>query len=299
MDRQLASDGPAADDGARADANADANADAGPPCDLAKPFLTPALVPAVNAPSTEYGAWLSPDERTIWIARDDGDVSFTQVSIYTATRTSRTAIFDTPKLATDLTAPGTNLHVSLTADLLTIFIASTRTGTMGAHDLFVSTRGSPSALFPKPEPVANVNTTANDYTPAVLGDGSVLYFASNQPDPNGADFDIYRSVKQGSAFGTPARVEELRTTDTEDSPVASQDERIIFFRRGNDVWRASRASATDPFAQIEAASELNAAGAFTTPLWLSPDGCRIYVASDRAGGIGSRDVWMAQKPSAN
>jgi hypothetical protein len=32
------------------------------------------------------------------------------------------------------------------------------------------------------------------------------------------------------------------------------------------------------------------------PSWLSNDGCRLYLSSNRPGSIGSQNIWMATKP---
>lgn len=64
---------------------------------------------------------------------------------------------------------------------------------------------------------------------------------------------------------------------------------------GTDIWRASRTATTLPFSTPTRVAELNTASN-ESPTWLSPDGCVIYIQTDRAGGTGGQDMWEAVKP---
>jgi hypothetical protein len=33
-----------------------------------------------------------------------------------------------------------------------------------------------------------------------------------------------------------------------------------------------------------------------SPSWISPDGCTIYLQSDRPGGLGAQDIYVAVRP---
>lgn len=59
---------------------------------------------------------------------------------------------------------------------------------------------------------------------------------------------------------------------------------------------AQRASTSDPWGTPAAVAELSSADNETTPE-VSYDGLAIYFASNRAGGAGSNDIWMATRAS--
>jgi hypothetical protein len=61
-----------------------------------------------------------------------------------------------------------------------------------------------------------------------------------------------------------------------------------------DIWIARRASVNDPFGAPANVSELNTANN-DQPGWLSPDGCRLYLYSDRTGGVGGTDLYIAER----
>jgi Tol biopolymer transport system component len=83
------------------------------------------------------------------------------------------------------------------------------------------------------------------------------------------------------------------------SPAISSDELTIYFassRSGNnDIWRANRASTAQPFDTPTHVDEL-ASPSQDFPSSISPDGCRIYFWSGRAGGAGDFDIWQATRP---
>ena len=55
----------------------------------------------------------------------------------------------------------------------------------------------------------------------------------------------------------------------------------MLFRSG-DVYTATRTSTTEPFGSITEVAELTTSSV-DAPSFLSTDGCRLYMSSDRAG----------------
>lgn len=62
-----------------------------------------------------------------------------------------------------------------------------------------------------------------------------------------------------------------------------------------DIWTASRTSAANPFSSLHAVTELNSASN-DIPTFLTPDRCTLYLQSDRPGGVGGYDIYVATKP---
>ncbi len=60
-----------------------------------------------------------------------------------------------------------------------------------------------------------------------------------------------------------------------------------------DILVARRTSPADPFAGIANAGAAVNSSALDLPGWVSLDGCRLYLESDRAG---SRDLYVSSRP---
>jgi hypothetical protein len=102
-------------------------------------------------------------------------------------------------------------------------------------------------------------------------------------------------------FDSPQLVAELAAPSHTDNPTLTGDLREIFFttERGSgngDVWFATRAAAADPFGAPQPVAGVNTPG-FETSAAISSDGLTLWFGSDRAGGAGAVDVWVAQRPS--
>lgn len=279
-------DGPNGD--APAEGASSATADGGPPaCDPASPFGAPVLVAGIMSTASEGGLRMTPDETTgfFWSTRPGGPGS---VNLYVATRESRADSFATVTLLSSVDVAGNQYDPSVTADALTLAFGSDRSSSDGTFDLFLATRATAGGDFSSITRIAGLDTSSDDQQPYLLPDGSEIYFSSNRS----GDSDIYRArALSGGGFGSPSAVAELNTTGLADEhPVVSGDGLTIFFSStrpggtGNiDVWTSTRASPDDAFgppADVGAASSSSK----DIPDWISPDGCRLYLHSDRNGG---------------
>ena len=100
-------------------------------------------------------------------------------------------------------------------------------------------------------------------------------------------------------FDSPQRLEELSIEDRSDNPSLTSDLLEIYFTAARgfdraDVWTATR---TDPNAAFDTpvlVSEVNSSAVETSPI-VAEDGLTLWIGSDRAGGIGALDVWVATR----
>jgi OOP family OmpA-OmpF porin len=270
----------------------------GSSCDPKAVFGPPRLLDGVNSSSSEINAQLSPDELTIYVASSRGGT----YDLYAATRATRAGSFGAPGALENLNSASRNEEgPSISSDGLTLYFASNRNGATGPEfDLFVTTRISSAADFPAPMEVAMVNSAATDSTPSLAADGLTLYFTSTRLGVA----KIFRASRSSasSAFSAPSEIAELSVEDQDaDSPVVSADQRSIYFsssrpgtQGASDIWTARRSTRADGFGPPEPVAELNTLDK-DWPLWLSPDGCRLYLASDRAGGAGGYDIYVAER----
>ena len=100
-------------------------------------------------------------------------------------------------------------------------------------------------------------------------------------------------------FETPVLVTELSADAKTDNPTLTADRLEIFFtseRSGGpaDIYVATRARRTEPFDAPERVPQLSAPGIETSPA-VAADGLTIWFATDRPGGQGDLDIWLATR----
>lgn len=138
--------------------------------------------------------------------------------------------------------------------------------------------------------------------PFVTADGAALYFDSAR---GGGFLDLHVAVRQSDgSFGTPQELMNLDTSATDGHPVLSHDGLTVYWssnrsdagtQRGTDIWMATRPTPAGTFGAPALVPELNSTKNESLS-WLSPDGCMVLLQSDRAGGVGSQDIYQAVRP---
>jgi len=291
--------------GGAVDAGNDAPAAA---CDLTQPFGTPALVTSLNTGFQEIDVWLTDDSRTALIASNRTDIGgLGSYDIYIASRPGPTGDFGAMTALANVNSASSDRRPVLSPNRLTLFFSSNRpigdggTGT----NIFVVTRPNALADFGTPGPLAGANSAATDYPDSLTSDGTLLYLDSTV----GANRDIY--VRDLTTSNPPTPVAELNSSSAEAFAVISSDGRTIYFattrplpgavgdaavKTDLDVWVARRAGAAGTFSNLAPVTELNTTSE-DAPSWLSPDGCTIYLSSDRSAPAGDRHIWAASKPA--
>ncbi|MBX3221164.1 MAG: PD40 domain-containing protein [Labilithrix sp.] len=288
-------DGASQRDATPADDAPTSDAPPGPPCDPALPFGAPtALGAPVNSTSGEQFASFTADELTIVFSRR---VDFNE-TILLATRASRQAPFSAPAPIDGLTQGLSVTSVglpALTADGLMLFYS----GESGDDaDIYTASRAIATAPFGAPRRLTRLATPQVETYPAVMHDGAELWFTSERL--GGITRHLFRSVRDDIGdYQAPTLVAELRSSNNEAGVAFSPDGLTVYFgsdRPGglgdSDVWVATRATLQAAFGQATPVTALNSART-EFPTWVSPDGCRLYLVSDRAG---SMDVFVATRP---
>ena len=268
-------------------------------CDPAGMFDAPVLLPGLSTAAGSEGApRLTSDELELYFNAIPGGA--TAADIYRAVRASTGESFGAPSAVIPLNTPQPELPPSLTGDGLTV-VFSRVPSNEGRH-IFLSTRASRSAEFGAPAELANVNSatvTVNDSSPFITADGQELWFTSDRAGGVGSN-DIFRATRNNasSAFGNPIAVPELNTSADEALPALSADHLTIYFssmRAGGagsyDIWTAHRNSTSAAFSTPTRVPELSSAAGDLVG-WLSPDNCRLYFSSDRAGTF---DIYVATR----
>lgn len=300
-------DGATTEDGAApGDAGADA-ADGSGRCDPKKAFAQVEVLPGVSTAAEESTVWVSPDELTAYVSDGDGNLK-------KSTRASPDLPFgapaDAPELANVNQAAGALSAPSLTQDGLVLAVALNAT-VQANSGAYVATRASVSEPF---GPLAQARTRGAAIgavgEPFLALDGLSLFVARAG---DGQDLGSYpRDVagtygdggKDFTSYAIGTTLDTLNTLDDERRPVVSKDLLTIVFASNRspgsgantDLYLATRAGPQGTFgAPVRLAEPVSSPNA-DRPGTLSPDGCVLYFTSDRPGGFGGSDVYVARRP---
>jgi Tol biopolymer transport system component len=244
---------------------------------------TPVMVGGVNTTGDEGDPFLTADEKTIYFVRS--------ADIYKGTRTSLSNGFSNVAKASDLSSGANDTKVSLTADGLTAFLNSARTGTGGATDIFHAQRGSATATFTTIDQayLGNVNTNVDQWDPHISANGLRLYYA---PSASPAQHIVFASrATTSDEFGALQVLDTLDSGEVDNDPTLTADERLIVWasnRNGDrNLWYAWRDDPTQPFGTPIEVPDINTNT--DDGGHLSADGCRLYFVSNRDV---DDDIWI-------
>jgi Tol biopolymer transport system component len=192
---------------------------------------------------------------------------------------------------------------------LSLYFASTRPGTVGGEDIWVSQRPNRNAPWGPPINLGLINTPSNERSPALSRDGHFLFFATDRPGGFGG-LDIWVSWRAHThddfAWQAPVNLGDVINT-------AATDAGPSFFESDDtgmpQLFMASNRPSGLGFFDIYV-STMNGAG-FGPPMLLqelsSPlvdltptirhDGLEIIIASNRPGtpGFPATDLWVATR----
>jgi Tol biopolymer transport system component len=250
-------------------------------CDWTKTFTSVTPISEIARGAAELR--LSRDELTGYFYRN--------ADIFVTTRSSIGATFSPPVFAKDLSSPVFDADPFLSADGLSLFLNTNRTGTIGGSDIFVATRSSTASPFAPAVPVPNVSSVAYDGTPYVTNDGSELWLASNRDGM----IHLFRAHVNGSGFDSAHAVTELNgPSSVENNPVLMADGLTIYFssnRDGNtEIYVAHRDAMANAFSTPKIVKELSSGSDYAS--WISPDGCRLYMTRGAGDGF---ELWLASR----
>ncbi|MGE0550610.1 MAG: TolB family protein [Kofleriaceae bacterium] len=204
--------------------------------------------------------------------------------IWTATRAAIDQPWSTPVPVVELNTTVQDSAPQISADGLTIWIASARPGGLGLLDIWVATRPSRSEPWTTPVHVPEVSSTLFDYGFTVTRSELIAYVGSTR---SGND-DIYRFTRAARTdpWGPAMPVDALNTASAETNPFTSTDDRVLFFgsnRNGSvDLFVAMRDDVSQPFGPPIELTILNSP-LTDSDAWLSPDLRTIMFASSRDG----------------
>ncbi len=209
------------------------------------------LGPTINTSAGEWGVSISSDGLSLYF--DTSQNGSTAVNdLWVATRATTDDDWGNPvSLGPTVNSSGDDYTPSISADGLSLYFNSDRSGGVGAYDLWVTTRetihdpwGTPVNLGP------TVNSSAFDVFPGISADGRMLFFAYFASDGSGGysrtDIWMTRRATANDDWGEPVNLGPIINSSAfEDYPSVSADGSTLFFRysqtalrSGGDIWQA-------------------------------------------------------------
>ncbi len=162
--------------------------------------------------------------------------------------------------------------------------------------------GTPTNLGP------TINSSRGDWPPSISADGLTLYFGSYDRPGGYGKWDLWVATREttDAEWGTPANLGPTVNSFTKESgPSISADGLSLFFhsdRRGGvgpygtvDIWVMTRATTGDPWAEpVNLGPTVNSSDREAVPS-ISADGLSLFFVSDRPGGFGETDLYVATR----
>lgn len=203
--------------------------------------------------------------------------------------------------------------VAVSKNGLSLYFA--RFSAVSGYDLYVSRRTTVEDPWEFPVLVPNVNSSANEFCPALSLDEHQLYFASSRHGGCGDGFtDVYVSRrhdrKDDIGWQIPEKLDcesngGVNSPRGDQSPTFFEDDTgtlVMYFAsnrvisQGWDIYQ-SRMRNDGTFGPATPVAELNTAPFNEIGTAIRRDGLEIIVDSTRPLGLGGRDLWAATRES--
>jgi len=186
----------------------------------------------INTSYTDYEPDISADGLTLLFVSDRPGGSGSD-DIWITKRTSLDAPWGKPvNLGPTINSAALDMDPSTTADGLTLYFSSRRSGGIGSYDIWVSKRASTKEPWGEPVNLgAPVNSRMTDSCPDISADGLTLFFLSFRLDSLGQS-DLYVTTRPTihDPWGPAVNLgPNINTHNTEEYPKISFDGRLFMF----------------------------------------------------------------------
>lgn len=210
------------------------------------------------------------------------------------------APFGPPQPVHELNSAEEEDDPTLTADMLEIYF------NRGDTTIWCSTRSSLSAPWNPPTMVSELNSTDLDTAPRIVSGGTTIFISSNRSHSKASgSYDIYVAsrAKRGDSWSTPQPVVELNSSAT-DYPGAPTSDLLTITLHSNrgggpggfDIFDATRPDTSTAWNSPKLVAAVNLSSTDRDP-WVNTTATVLYFASDRQGGLGETDLWIATRSS--
>lgn len=204
------------------------------------------------------------------------------------------------------------MNAAMSSDELSLYITSNRAGGLGGNDIWVSQRDCGDCPWETPMNLgAPVNGPGVEAGPRLSIDGHLLFFQSDRPGGQGA-IDIYVSRRNNPndnfAWSDPVNLGTgVNTASLEQAAAYLQSSEDgsgnLYFNRGvagqQDIYYAPVTRDGETRGPAVLVPELSDPTAVDQHASVRKDGREIFIASNRAGGLGGFDLWTSTRRSVH
>jgi hypothetical protein len=211
--------------------------------------------------------------------------------------------FGDPHVVKELSSPGHDGAVALSADGRTAYVSALRSD-LGATtwDLYVATRHDTQSPFSPPERLDDLSTPDYaEFFPTLSADGRTLIYTSTAPGGSGGwDLRMSTRASLSDAFGAGAPITAVNSARDEWGPFLTADGNNLYMtstRSGTGAMYVTARSDAGDFGEPKLVEGIEPAG---VPV-VTADGRTIYFASARTdlGAHGKTDIWIARRASTS
>ncbi|MFH1883148.1 MAG: M56 family metallopeptidase [Planctomycetota bacterium] len=220
-------------------------------------------------------------------------------------------IFGTPtNLGPTVNSSAADYDPSISADGLSLYFASRRTGGYGNNDLYVTNRKTTEDPWETPLNLGpTVNSSGWDNAPSISADGLSLNFSSDRPGGYG-EWDLWVATRETTSapWGAPVNLgQTVNSPANEHGQCISGDGLSLYFaerfvgpfRPGGlgygDIWVTTRKTTADPWDRpVNLGPAVNSSAQDRSPD-ISADQRMLFFSSFRTGGSGSVDLWVTSR----
>ncbi|MHC4534044.1 MAG: LamG-like jellyroll fold domain-containing protein [Planctomycetota bacterium] len=225
-------------------------------------------------------------------------------------------IFGKPtNLGPTVNSPAYDERPSISADGLTLYFNSNKSGGYGDFDLWMTTRSTKNSPWGQPENLGStVNTSAREQTPWISADGLSLYFNSTRPGGYGpalwGDIWVTTRATTSDPWGAPVNLGPIVNLPSHAyGPSISYDGLSLFFGSnlvggygGDDIWVTTRTTTDDGWGTPKNLGPMVNSSAHEGAPSISADGLVLFFSGYalgpyRSGGYGNADLWMTTRPN--
>ncbi|HEY8174126.1 MAG TPA: hypothetical protein VIF32_00410 [Gemmatimonadaceae bacterium] len=199
-------------------------------------------------------------------------------------------------------------HPAISDDGLTFFFASNRPGGAGRMDLWYAERPSRDSGWSAPKNFGTLNTAGGEFSPMLAPDRHSLFFATD--GRGNASGDIYVTnrdrVNDNTGWQEPVSLgSSVNSLFDDEDPTVFADPAsstlTLYFTSLNrpdgpgdyDLYTSSRGG-DGKWTPATLVAELSTPARETHPT-IRRDGLEMIFVSDRAGGVGSLDLWVSTR----
>ncbi|MBN2489660.1 MAG: PD40 domain-containing protein [Planctomycetes bacterium] len=254
----------------------------------------------VNTASTDYAPTLPAGGLTLYITSNRaGGAGGQDVWMFQRSFLASTVWVAGPaNICAALNTALSESYIDVRDDDLEFFLSANQTGTVGANDIWVSTRTSPSAPWGAPVNVGFCNSTVNEDDPSLTGDGLELFFVTSGRAPGqgtGSIFSIRRPSRTAAWDMNVYYHPGLDSTYQDHSPSVSPDGLWMIWsstRPGTGTSNLFLATRPDPLSTVWTTvgelTELNGPSWSHNGQW-DADGFSYFYAKDSTNMIWQAD----------